>query len=107
MISYGVCDARLHLDTARAQRRYGYRKPPHHYGQKVEIRDLASLKKRYLHQPPFICQQTDILLDVWSANHVENNVDAALPSDPFYLNDKIGGSGIDNVSAPQITAKLR
>ena len=107
MLTQRVCDARLLFDGARTQRRSGYRKPPHHHGQKVEIGDLASLKESYLHQSPFIRQQTYILLDVWSANHVENNVDAALPSDPFHLSDKIVGSVIDDVVGTQITTELR
>ena len=96
-----LCYARLLLDAPRAQRRAGDSQPPHHDRHEVEIGNGASLKKSDLDQPPFERQQIDILLDVRSADHVENNVDAAGPGNPLDLGCEIVSSIVDDMVGAQ------
>ena len=106
MFSQRVRDARLLFNAPRAQRRSGDRQPAHHDRHKVEIRNRASLKKSDLDQPPFRPQQADILLDVRSAHHVENNVDAACTSNPLDLSHEIVRSIVDDMVGAQLQAEF-
>src|SRR4051812_35308385 len=58
-------------------------------------RDLAALQKRDLHQPPFDRQRSQILLDIGSADHVEDHIDTASASRLLENRYKILASVVD------------
>src|SRR5580704_3554748 len=72
------CDVPFLFCAPWAQCRTGDCQPAQHDWHKVKIENPASLKKRNLEQPSLERQQTNIFLDVRSAHHVENDIDAAV-----------------------------
>src|SRR5215472_17086874 len=79
---------RFALSRACAQRRASDREPAQHYVPEIKS-DTAPLQESDDRKPTLVREKTQILLEVITANDVEDHVDAALCGDRCDLSNKI------------------
>jgi hypothetical protein len=94
----------LALGWTRAQRRARHGQPTHHDVPPVDLHAPAAQERDH-HEPAFKRQAFQVLLDVVAADHVEDDVDAALAGDPRNLRDEIVRVVVDRMIGAERPAK--